>query len=229
MIEIVLVRHAQPDWEPEGFARDEPGLTKLGRAQAECVAEYLSDEKFAGVYSSPLRRARETMEPIARRLAVEPEVSSWLAELGLPPLEGTPPEEVQAFFKRMRLRDLEHWWDGVDGGESFRHFHERVAAGIDGLLLGPHGARLHADEACRIWQVPAAEQRLLMVAHAGSVAVLLSHLLGIGPVPWAAERFPLGWAGIARIRTLEVASGAIWSLRCFNGREHLRRLDDPSG
>ena len=36
-MEIVLVRHAQPDWEPGGRAVDDPGLTELGRSQAECV------------------------------------------------------------------------------------------------------------------------------------------------------------------------------------------------
>ena len=39
MIEIVLVRHAQPDWEPGGRAVDHPELSGHGRRQAEAVAD----------------------------------------------------------------------------------------------------------------------------------------------------------------------------------------------
>jgi hypothetical protein len=60
---------------------------------------------------------------------------------------------------------------------------------------------------------------------------MLSHLLGIEPVPWEAERFRLGWAGITRLRTHPVGGGGghIWSLVRFNEREHLAGLDDPVG
>lgn len=227
MIEIVLVRHAQPDWEPGGRAVDEPHLTDLGRRQAERIAEALGKERFDGFYASPLRRARETAAPLATRLDVEPRVQSWLAELGLPSLEGSPLDEVQRYFAVARLRDLGEWWDGLPGGESFRHFQERVRGGLESLLLGPHRAQIHEDGAHRIWQVPERDQHLLIVAHQGSIAVILSELLGIEAVPWAPERFRLGWAGIARARTIPLASGAIWSLEAFNLRDHLAGLPDP--
>ena len=38
-MEIVLIRHAQPDWEPDGRAVDDPGLTRLGRDQAKLTAK----------------------------------------------------------------------------------------------------------------------------------------------------------------------------------------------
>jgi probable phosphoglycerate mutase len=228
-MELVFVRHGQPDWEPGGLAVDEPGLTRLGRAQAERVAEHLRGEGFDAAYVSPLRRARETAAPLERTLSSRLRVQSWLAELQMPPLEGTPVEEVQKFFEDARLRDLEAWWDGMPGGESFRHFQNRVAAGIEAVLEAEHGARMHLDGAHRIWRIRDPEQRLVFVAHAGTIAVMLSHLLGIEQVPWAVERFSLGWAGISRIRTLHVASGSIWSLASFNERTHLTGLDDPPG
>jgi probable phosphoglycerate mutase len=226
MIELVFVRHAQPDWEPGGRAVDEPGLTAFGRAQAERLAEALSGEHFDEFYVSPLQRARETAAPVAERLGREPKVVRWLAELTLPPLEGMPSEEVQRFFREVRERDLERWWDGPPGGESFRHFHERVTSGVESLLLEDPRLRIHEDRGGRLWQFPEESRRLLLVAHAGTIAVALSHLLGIEPVPWEGERFMIDWTGIARLRPVRIASGAVWSLISFNDREHLNGLPE---
>ena len=77
-MEIVLVRHGQPEWEPGGIAVDNPRLTALGRSQADRVAEALAGERFDALYTSPLRRAVETMAPVAGKLGLEPRVESWL-------------------------------------------------------------------------------------------------------------------------------------------------------
>ncbi|MFQ5514620.1 MAG: histidine phosphatase family protein [Myxococcota bacterium] len=224
-MELVLVRHAQPDWEPDGRAVDHPALTELGRAQARRCAAALAGESFDALYVSPLRRARETAAPIAEALGLEPRVESWLRELELPPLAGKTEEEVLRFFHSARARHLEKWWEGFPGGESFRHFYERVSSGIEGLLLHSHRLGVHADAGHRIWRVPERSSRLLLVAHEGTHSVILSHLLGIEPVPWAWLRFSISWAGLARLRTTEVAGGAVWVLRSFNQAHHLDGLE----
>ncbi len=226
-MEIVLVRHGQPDWEPGGLAVDDPELTAFGHAQARRTADALAGERFDGVYVSPLRRAVETMAPIAEKLGVEPRVESWLAELRLPRMEGSTAEEVQHFFAAARARELEHWWDGLPGGESFRHFTERVSGGIESLLVGDHALGVHEDGGHRLWRLPDAAARLLIVAHEGTNAVILSHLLGVDPVPWAWMRFSADWTGITRLRAVPVASGAVWVLEGFNRVHHLDGLEDP--
>lgn len=225
-MEIVLVRHAQPDWEPapEGLAVDEPGLTALGREQAQLAAKALAGIPFDAYYSSPLRRVVETTLPISEVLGREPTVASWLREIQLPAMHGLPPDEVRRRFREANARDLQHWWEGMEGGESFRHFYERVSSGIEGLLQGDHRAKLHEDGGHRLWQVPESSERILIVAHEGTTAIILSHLLGIEPVPWAWVRFSSAWAGISRLHTLRVAGGAVWSLESFNGTNHLAPL-----
>jgi broad specificity phosphatase PhoE len=226
-LEIVLVRHAEPDWEPGGFAVDEPGLSARGHRQAERAAEALRAlGPFDVIYQSPLRRVRETAEPILAALGREAVEQSWLAELGLPSLEGRTTEEVARFFAEARARDLEHWWDGLPGGESFRHFYERVSSGIEGLLAGEHRLRVHEDGGHRIWQIPESG-RLLILAHEGTNAVLISHLIGIDPVPWASVRFTSAHAAIHRLRTMPIAKGVVWVLDRFNGTEHLQGLITP--
>ncbi len=228
-MQLVLVRHAQPAWTEEGRAVDDPGLTELGRSQADRVSKALAEETFDALYVSPLHRARETAAPIADRLGLEPQVESWLAEVGIPPFQGLPMDEVSRFFEESRARDLERWWDGLPGGESLRHFYERVSSGIEGFLMEGQRLRVHEDGGHRLWRVPDEGRRLLLVAHAGTHGVLISHLLGVPAVPWAPERFSLGWAGIARLRTRRVADGAVWSLASFNTRHHLSGLPDPPG
>lgn len=224
-MEIVLVRHGQPDWEPGGRAVDDPELTPAGHEQAQRVADALADEPFDAFYVSPLRRARQTAEPVAERLGRKPDTKSWLRELGLPEMAGMTHEEVQRFFAAARERELEKWWDGPPGGESFRHFHERVSSGIEGLLQGSHRMRIHEDSGHRIWRLPEdAPDRALLVAHEGTNAVLLSHLLGIEPVPWEWVRFASTWCGITRLRAVPVATGAVWVLDAFNRVDHLGEL-----
>ena len=223
-MEIVLIRHAQPLWEPGGRAVDDPGLTELGHAQAEQAADWLRSMRFDAFYASPLRRVRETAEPIAKAVGLEPETHDWLHELRLPSMEGFTSAQVQAFFREANSRQIHHWWDGMPGGESFRHFYERVSGGIESLLEGDHRLGIHEVSGHRLWQVPDRGKRILIAAHEGTNAVLVSHLLGIEPVPFAWVRFSTAWAGISVLHTLEVAEGLVWSVESFNRTDHLAPL-----
>jgi len=224
-LEIVLVRHGQPDWEPGGRAVDDPGLTDYGHVQAAATAAALAGIHFDAVYASPLRRVVETAAPIVEALGMEPEIHPWLRELGLPSLEGQTSEQIQAYFAEAHARELSEWWSGLPGGESFRHFYERVSSGIEGLLAGTHRVGVHEDAGHRIWRVPAEIERLLIVAHEGTNAALLSHLLGIEPVPWTWMRFASAWTGISRIQSIAIAGGAVWALESFNRVDHLAGVD----
>jgi broad specificity phosphatase PhoE len=229
VIEIVLVRHAQPDWEPGGRAVDFPELSAHGRLQAAAVAEALAGETFDHCYTSTLERAIETSEFVARRLGVRFEQCSWLDELRLPVMEGSTAEQVEKLFKEARARDLERWWEGMSGGETFRHMYERVTSGIESLLEGTHGMRSHDNSGYRLWHPPEADQRILIVAHEGTNAVILSRLLDVEPVPWAPVRFASFWASISRLQTMPVANAFAFVLRGFNLHEHLLPLGLPPG
>ena len=226
-MELTLVRHAQPDWEPGGAAVDEPTLTALGFAQSQSTAEQLGSERYDAIYVSPLRRAQETAEPIAAALGLERQTLPWLRELELPSLEGHTPEQVQAFFRNGRLRDPERWWEGYEGGESFRHFYERVASGTDALLTGDHTLGIHESGEHRLWHVEDWDARLLVVAHEGTISVMTAHLLGLAPNPWTPLRFSIGWTGIARLHTAQLGAGAVWTLAGFNETNHLDHLGAP--
>ena len=57
------MRHALP--EPDGTK--DPGLGEVGAAQAQRLAQWLADERIDACYSSHLKRAVQTAEPVAAR------------------------------------------------------------------------------------------------------------------------------------------------------------------
>jgi broad specificity phosphatase PhoE len=131
-MDLVLVRHAQPEWARDGISQVDPELTELGERQAELVAERLAGEHFDHVLVSTSRRAQATARPVRQRLHDIPTTDRvWLHEIYLPQAwADTPNEEVGRVLLEARDRPRDEWWDGLPGGESFRDFHERVTTGL---------------------------------------------------------------------------------------------------
>ncbi len=220
-MDLFLLRHAQPRWSEDGISRVDPGLTELGRAQAEAAAARLATIRFDEVLVSTARRAEETAGPLLERLDPSVRVTSapWLHEIRNDPAwEGSPSDEVERIFAEARARGREEWWDGLPGGESFRDFHRRVVAGLDDHLAG-HGIVRDAQD---LWDVPdEAPERVLAIAHAGTNSVVLGHLLGLDPEPWEWERFASDHASLAWLRTAPIATAHLFGLQRFSDVEHL--------
>lgn len=220
-MELVLVRHAQPEWNRAREAQVDPRLTELGQEQAEQLAACLAGERFDEVLVSTARRARRTAAPLVEAVTADRVVErAWMHEIRMPPTwQGTPSEEVARAMVAARDRTREAWWEGMPGGESFRDFHARVVLGLV-EELAEHG--VERDEEL-LWQVPpeAEERRLLLVAHAGTNSVVLGHLLGFAPEPWEWERFSSAHASITVLRTTPIAGRHIFSLERFSDTAHL--------
>lgn len=65
-------------------------LTALGREQALAAAKMLAREPITQIYSSPLKRARHTAEPIAEALDLPVTIIAEIAERNWGDLEGKP-------------------------------------------------------------------------------------------------------------------------------------------
>ena len=50
-MEIVLIRHAEPEWVKDGKSVVNPPLTVRGSRQAELLGQRLADEKFDHVFA----------------------------------------------------------------------------------------------------------------------------------------------------------------------------------
>jgi len=217
-MEIVLVRHAEPEWARDGLSIDNPGLTERGHQQAALLAERLAHERFDAVFVSPMVRAQQTAEPILATLGVGSSTEDWMEELRMPDWTGTPSDEVDELFRQAAARPAEEHWDGMAGGESFRDFHERVTKGVS-ATIAELGVTPHADPL--LWEVDAPESRALFVAHAGTNATIISHLLGVEPTPWEWERFVMFHASFSVLRPVRIGHGFSFSLYRLGDSEHM--------
>jgi broad specificity phosphatase PhoE len=97
MTRLFLVRHGRTGWNKEQIFRgtkDVP-LDAVGKEEALMVGERLKGEGLRAVYSSPLSRAKETAEAIARFHSLEVQVLSGLNDLHFGEWEGQSLREVE--------------------------------------------------------------------------------------------------------------------------------------
>lgn len=64
---VILVRHAEKDFAADG----DPVLTEKGAARAQRLAEILKNQPVDAVYSTPFKRTRQTVEPVASQKTLE--------------------------------------------------------------------------------------------------------------------------------------------------------------
>jgi broad specificity phosphatase PhoE len=107
MTTIILARHGETEWNAEEIFRGrvDVELNETGIREAELLAEHLSYMTIAAVYSSPLKRALQTAEMIARHHDVKVEVSPQLIDLDYGEWQGLSHETV-----RDRYGQLYHEW-----------------------------------------------------------------------------------------------------------------------
>ena len=189
MTTVYLARHGQSDWNAEGRWQgnaDRP-LTELGRQQAEELAERLASVPLDAVYSSDLRRARETAERVAARQGLEVQTRTELREVDVGSWSGLSRPEVEERFPDAfaRWRDGGHGWDD---GETYEAMTNRVVAAVLEI------AAAHPDGA------------VLVVAHGGPIRALHAVALGLD----IAEHRRLKPVAVnAKLSRLSVADGRV--------------------
>jgi len=175
---VFLVRHGQTPSNNQGLlnGRNDTPLTPLGHAQAERAAERLAELRpLHALYSSPLRRARETAEPIAQRLNLPVQLHEGLTEFNFGLAEGLTLEEVRERFPAIFARVMSGANDldlRFPEGESAREFYERVDRTMREILAAHRG------------------QRIVIVSHGGVIGAAIALLIGDDPVRWSRNPLP---------------------------------------
>jgi probable phosphoglycerate mutase len=220
-MDIVFIRHGQPQWAVDGISQTDPYLTALGHEQAAFAAQRISKAypRATELVVSPALRAQQTAEPISDLTGLDVSTIDDLTEVKMPDWTGVTEEAVIKIFKTTKHRSPEEWWDGLEGGESFRRFHDRVTTSLD-ALLAERGVTRDADDRT-LWHCSNDDARILIVAHGGTNSVCLTHLLGVPPSPWEWEKFVLFHASFARVKVLPLAGAHVMSLRTFNDQDHI--------
>lgn len=169
--QIILVRHAETEWNAEGRYQgqlDSP-LTETGLQQVQALAERLRHEPIQQIYSSDLARCQTTANCIAQArggqtvnldVRLREKHAGLFQGLTWAESEQQHPEAYQAF--REKRADYV-----VPGGESRQQVLERTMASLDEYV------EKHAN------------QQLLIVTHGAVLSTLMRHILG---VPQSAPR-----------------------------------------
>jgi len=146
---ILLARHGETDWNRDGRWQGwaDPPLNDAGLEQARALAEELRATPFDAVYSSDLRRARETAEIVAEPHGVPVVVDAGLREIDVGSWSGLTRAEIDERFPNGDRPD----------GETREEHRARVVAAFERL------ARAHGGE------------RILVVSHGGTLRALRHH------------------------------------------------------
>ena len=162
MTTLLLARHGESDWNRarrwQGFA-DRP-LTERGRAQAAELAERLADIALDAVYSSDLRRARDTAAAVANAKGLESTPVPALREIDVGSWQGLTRDEAERRFPD----DFRRWLAGSTGwhdGESYGDMSSRVLGAVDEIARRHDGGRV------------------LIVSHGGPIRAIHAAALGL--------------------------------------------------
>lgn len=144
---LYLVRHGENlanITKEFSYKRVDYPLTPKGVLQAEQTAEFFKSLAIDAVYTSPLKRARETAEIIARPHELPVTLVEEFREVNVGNLELMPPTEAA-----WRLHDqvVGEWTKGnpevrFPGGENFLELVERSRRGLLEVTRGRSGQRI---------------------------------------------------------------------------------------
>jgi broad specificity phosphatase PhoE len=199
---LYCVRHGESVYNAEGRIQGQSDvpLSEFGRRQSEAIADRLADLPIDAIYSSPLKRAWETAEAIARRVGLPIRGDDRLKELNVGLFQDHLRRELPHLFPEALAR----WKSGdpdfvLPGGESRNELKRRGRAAF--LEIGSRG-----------------HEHAVLVAHGRLLAVTLAGLVDL-PGDDGAPSLENG-----SITTLRVREGATFELVAFNEVDHLQHV-----
>jgi broad specificity phosphatase PhoE len=210
LFQIFLVRHG----EVEGNSGPRPVfagwadkvLTARGEAQARAISRRLGAESIGAVWSSDLRRARVTAETIAEPHGVQVNTTAAFREINYGLWEGLGEAEILRDWQnewRRRSADPEHV--GPPEGESYAELWERMEPAWETLL---DGCENHKDKIA------------VLVAHNGTLRILLCHILGIPVAHY--RRIKISNCGLTRLEVARREGKRSYVVSCINETTHLQ-------
>jgi broad specificity phosphatase PhoE len=159
---LLLARHGESDWNRarrwQGHA-DRP-LTERGRTQAAELSGRLAEIALDAVYSSDLRRARETALAVAESQGIDLIELPALREVDVGSWEGLTREEAERRFPA-RFRRWRAGGTGWEDGETYAEMSRRVLAAVARIAMDNEGGRA------------------LIVSHGGPIRAIHGAALGL--------------------------------------------------
>jgi probable phosphomutase (TIGR03848 family) len=163
MTTIFLVRHALTGQTGKVLYGQTKGipLDHRGRAQAERLAERFAPVKLTAIYSSPLERCVETVEPLARTQRLQVVESRPLIEMDTGGWTGRSLPQVRRTKLWKTVQTEPSAFRFPDGGEGFADAQTRAVAEVERIARRHRGGRV------------------VIATHGDIVRIVLAHYEGI--------------------------------------------------
>ena len=159
------MRHGETEYHAQQrlLGRIDIGLNERGWEQARRAADFFEGIKLAAVYSSPLRRCRETAQSVANAQGLEVVVMEGLMEVDMGEWDGRLVKELFTSDSDLVARWMRNPSSvSIPGGEDFSAVRVRVMAATREIT-----ARHLGDDA------------VLVVAHGGPIRGIICEALGM--------------------------------------------------
>jgi 2,3-bisphosphoglycerate-dependent phosphoglycerate mutase len=203
-VQLLLIRHAETVRVQSETGVADPGLTPNGLRQAELLADWLlANERLDHLVVSPLRRARQTVAPIAGRFSMEPEVVNELAEFDANASSYIPMEEMKANRDQRLQAMIDGRWADFDAKVDPAAFRQSILTTL-GALTDTHPG-----------------QNVAVVCHGAVINAYLGDVIGTPRHFW----FEPLYTSIHRVL---VSRGGVRSVQTINECPHLRAEGSPT-
>jgi broad specificity phosphatase PhoE len=143
MTELILARHGETAWNVEKIfrGRADVDLDEVGIRQADLLGKYLSNWRLEAIYSSPVKRALDTANIVARYHRVSVHVAQGLADFDYGEWQSLPEREVKKLYPDL----LNEWHNSphkvkMPGGESLEDVRARATEVVNDVLSKYQGS-----------------------------------------------------------------------------------------
>lgn len=218
-MEIVLIRHGQPEWMVNDVYQQNPNLSALGHKQAELSSTMFKPESMNELWVSPLNRAQQTHQPfVDKNIAKEIFVFDWLQEMEDEEeisLYGKSTDEIMVFFEKRNTQSFEEWTEGPHG-VYMKTYRENIISNLE-KELKQRGIVCTDDTYDRQFTISDnSPEKLMIISHAGTMSVLLSYFLNMDHYAWTWRKFLPRHTGHTRLRSTSISGGHFFRLKEFN-------------
>ena len=182
---LFLLRHGEVEsrYQRVFGGQIDMDLSPQGQAQAAALAKYLKLTPFDAIYSSPMKRAQQTLAPLLANYKIEAKTIPDLCEVHFGDWTGLSWQEVHDKYQVSAFQWLEMLEQAaVPNGECSRTFRSRIEPCLKQILENHSG------------------QSVAVICHGGVIRMMLSILLNL-PLPKLAH-FEIEYASITQLHLL---------------------------
>ena len=207
-MQLILIRHGEPETTESHGERAEPALTPRGHWQAQRMAAWLAVEPIAPIITRSRLRAQPTAVPLQESLGLSHEVIADFDEIDRRATIYAPFTVLRDRFPHVLEAVTQGDWESI-GWDSPQVFRQRVVTAYEDLVARRPG------------------ERVAVACHGGVIGVIATHLLGLED-PWVFANPP--FASFSRLIVHSDRPAQIVSLNETGHYDaHRERVVGPDG